>query len=87
MEETCCGDPESDDHAYEDRLPGEPFARASSEDEEEADYINLTSEQNVQVVDVTENNESDYGNVTSATEQLPYIYDEEECIYQNMGPE
>lgn len=87
MEEACRVNQETDDDDYEGSLPGEPFVRPSSEDEEEADYINLTSEQNVQVVDIFGDNESDdYENVAKE-EQLVYIYDETSFIYQNMGSE
>lgn len=78
---------ETDDDNYESFLPGEPFIGSSSEDEEEADYVNLSSEQNVQVVDITGDNESDYENVTSKEEQLLYINGEADFIYQNMAPE
>lgn len=75
MEGARCVNPETDDEDYEGSLPREPSVRMSSEDEdEEADYINLTSGENVQVVDVTGDGESDYENVTSAKEeQLIYI--------------
>lgn len=81
--------PETDDEDYEGSLPREPSERTSSEDEEEeADYVNLTSEQNVQVVDVTGDGESHYENVTWAKEeQLIYIYGNTHFIYQDMAPE
>lgn len=76
---------ETDDNDYEGSLRGESFVRTSSGEEEEADYINLTLEQNVQVVDITGDNESDYENVTLANEEeLIYIYGEVDDIYQNM---
>lgn len=88
MEGAGCVNPETDDDDFERSIPREPLGKTSSEDEEEADYINVTSEQNVQVVDITGDHESDYENVTLATEeQLIYIYGEAEFIYQNMGPE
>lgn len=58
----------------------------ASSEEEETDYINLTVEQNVQVVDSTEDDEADYENVTK-DEQVIYIYGETDFTYQNVDRE
>lgn len=75
------------DHLYEDSFQGEPFGGGTSEDEEEADYVNVTTECNVQFVEI-------YGvsgsnvlvlNATSEDAEFIDIYGEEDCIYQNMS--
>lgn len=77
------------DHLHEDSFQGEPFGGGTSDDEEEADYVNVTTECNMQF---GENyGEGFFGsnvqvlNATSEDEEFIDIYGEEDFIYENMG--
>lgn len=77
------------DHLYEDSFQGEPFGGSTSEGEEEADYVNVTTECNVQFVEIYGEGVSSSNvlvrTATSEDEEFIDIYREEDCIYQNMG--
>lgn len=77
------------DHLYEDSFQGEPFGGGTSEDEEEEDYVNVTTECNVQFVEIYGEGVSSSNvlvrKATSEDEEFIDIYGEEDCIYQNMG--
>lgn len=76
-------------HLYEDSFQGEPFGGGTFKDEEEADYVNVTTECNVQFVEIYGEGVSSSHvpvlNATSEDEEFIDIYGEEDCIYQNMG--
>lgn len=77
------------DRLSEDSFQGEPFGGSTAEDEEEADYVNVTTECNVQFVEIYGEGVSSSNvpvlNATSEDEEFIDIYGEEDCIYQNMG--
>lgn len=77
------------DHPYEDSFQGEPFEGGTFKDDDEADYVNVTTECNVQFVEIYGEGVSSPNvlvlNATSEDEEFIDIYGEEDCIYQNMG--
>lgn len=77
------------DHLYEDSFQGEPFGGGTFKDEDEADYVNVTTECNVQFVEIYGEGVSSPNvlvlNAPSEDEEFIDIYGEEDCIYQNMG--
>lgn len=76
--------PETDDNHYEDLVPGELFGRSSSKDEEEAYYVNVTTEYSMHFIDMYGEGTSGYKSADN--EQYIDIYGEEDFIYQNTGP-
>ncbi|TNM97525.1 hypothetical protein fugu_015681 [Takifugu bimaculatus] len=78
------------DRLHEDSFQGEPSGGSTAEDEEEeeADYVNVTTECNVQFVEIYGEGVSSSNvpvlNATSEDGEFIDIYGEEDCIYQNM---
>lgn len=83
MEEAAHMNPETDDH-YETFFPGESLGRSSSKDEEEAYYVNVTSEHSMHFIDIYGEGTSGYKSADD--EQFIDIYGEEDFIYQNTAP-
>lgn len=76
--------PETDVTHCEDLVPREFLESSSSKDEDEANYVNVTSQYSMHFIDMYGEGTSGY---KSADDELFVdIYGEEDFIYQNTGP-